>query len=70
MNIIYHWIGFAVVWLSVIICLIIALRTLFKITMDKLGRNFKSIWIMVEFAFYRKDFKEWIKDKKRHKNMQ
>lgn len=70
MNIIYHWIGFAVVWLSVIICTIIVLWTLFKIIMDELGRNFKSLWIFVEFAVYRKDFKEWVKNKQRHKNLQ
>jgi uncharacterized protein involved in cysteine biosynthesis len=70
MNIIYHWIGFAVVWLSVLIGLLYIVGWLFEQIGNAIGRKYKALWIIFEFQFYKKDFKEWVKDKERHKNMQ
>ena len=66
MEEIYYWIGLVVFWLSATIASLITIGFLGKILLDELGRKFKIFWIMVEFAHYRKDFKEWVKDKKRH----
>jgi len=66
MEQIYYWIGLIVFWLSVTIGSIIAIGFLIRIILDELGRRFKTLWIIVEFAYYRAEFKEWVKDKKRH----
>lgn len=66
MEQIYYWIGLVVFLLSAIIGSVIAIGFLAKILLDELGRRFKTMWIMFEFAYYRKQFKEWVKDKKRH----
>lgn len=70
MNNIYHWIGFAFVWLSVFTVGFYVLSLFYTIILNWIGKRFKSIWIIYEFQFYKKDFKEWIKVKQRHKNMQ
>jgi hypothetical protein len=67
MEQIYYWIGLIVFWLSATIGSVLVVGFLGKTLLDELGRRFKTLWIMVEFAHYRKDFKEWVKDKKRHK---
>ncbi len=67
MEQIYYWIGLVVFWLSATIGSVVVIGFLGKILLDELGRRFKTMWIMVEFAYYQKDFKEWVKDKKRHK---
>jgi hypothetical protein len=66
MEQIYYWIGLVIFWLSAIIGSVIAIGFLAKILLDELGRRFKTMWLMVEFAHYRKEFKEWVKAKKRH----
>ena len=66
MEQIYNWIGLVVFWISATIGSIIAIGFLIRIILDKLGRRFKTLWIIVEFGYYRKSFKEWVKDKKRH----
>ena len=70
MEQIYHWIGLSVFWLSGTIGSVIVVRYLLKELLDYLGKKFKIFWIMVEFAHYRKEFKEWVKDKKRHPKSQ
>ena len=67
MEQIYYWIGLVVFWLSATIGIVVAIGYLVNILLNELGRRFKTLWIIVEFAHYRKDFKEWVKDKKRHK---
>ena len=66
MGQIYYWIGLVVFWLSAMIGSVISIGFLVKKILDELGRRFKIMWIMVEFSYYRKEFKEWVKDKKRH----
>lgn len=68
MEQIYYWIGLVVFWLFATIGSVVAIGFLGRILLDELGRRFNTMWIMVEFSYYRKDFKEWVKDKKRHKN--
>lgn len=69
MNIIYHWIGFAVIWLSVITIAFFILAFFYEMIINWIGRRFKSVWIIFEFQFYKKEFKEWVKNKPRHENM-
>lgn len=66
MEQIYYWIGLVVFWLSATIGSVVVIGVLGKILLNELGRRFKTMWIMVEFAHYRKEFKEWVKAKKRH----
>ncbi len=70
MNIIYHWIGFAFVWISVVVASLVTLTFLYETILNWIGRRFKSVWGIVEFQIYKKDFKEWVKDKQRHKKLQ
>ena len=70
MDIIYHWIGFAIVWLSVFTAGFFTLAFFCELIINWIVRRFKLVWGIVEFQFYKKDFKEWVKDKQRHKNMQ
>ena len=70
MEQIYYWIGLVVFWLSAIIGSVIAIGFLAKILLDELGRRLKTMWIIVEFAHYRKEFKKWVKDKKRHHKLE
>lgn len=39
---------------------------LFASLVNELSKNLKVMWVMLEFAYYRKEFKEWVKDKERH----
>ena len=66
MEQIYYWIGLVVFWLSAGIGALIVIGYLGKILLDELGNRFKIFWVMVEFAHYKKEFKKWVKDKKRH----
>lgn len=66
MEQIYHWIGLVVFWLSAIIGSVVAIGYLGKLLLNELGRQFKTTWIIVEYAHYRRQFKDWVKDKKRH----
>lgn len=70
MEQIYHWIGLSVFWLSATIGSVIVVGYLLKELLDYLGKKFKIFWVMVEFAHYKKDFLEWVKDKKRHPKSQ
>lgn len=56
---IYFWVCFST---GTVIIFLFTIIVLFNL----LGRKFKTLWIVVEFVYYRKDFKEFVKDKKRH----
>jgi len=66
MEQIYNWIGLGVFWLSAGIGTLLLVGYIGKLILDELGRRFKVLWWVVEFAYYRKEFKEWVKDKPRH----
>lgn len=38
---------------------------LFKLLVNTLGDLFISMWYIIEFQFYKKEFKEWVKSKER-----
>jgi CTP:phosphocholine cytidylyltransferase-like protein len=70
MEQIYYWIGLSVFLLSATIGSVIIVGYLLKELLDYLGKKFKILWVMVEFAYYKKEFMEWVKDKKRHPKSQ
>jgi hypothetical protein len=65
MEQIYYYTGLVVLWISASIGVIFTVGYLIKITLNELGRKFKILWLIVEYAHYRKKFKEWVKDKER-----
>ena len=66
MEQIYYWIGLIVFWLSATIGSVAIIGFLGKLLLNELGRRIRTTWIIVEYAHYRKQFNEWVKDKKRH----
>jgi len=66
MNDIYFWIGIIVFWACCSISVLFVVGFLGKLILDELGKIFKFWWRLVEFWYYRNDFKEFIKDKTRH----
>jgi hypothetical protein len=70
MEVIYHWIGLIVFWLSATIGSALLIFYLFRKLIDYLSKEFKILWVMFEFVYYKKEFIEWVKDKKRHPKSQ
>ena len=70
MSDIYYFIGFVIVWLSITTALLFIIAFFYELIINWIGRKFKSIWVIMEFQIYKKEFKEWVKNKPRHKNMQ
>ena len=66
MEQIYHWIGLVVFWLSVPTGLFIIFQFAIMWMMNILCKKWNSIWMIVEFGYYKKDFKNWVKNKNRH----
>jgi hypothetical protein len=66
---IYEWLGFAIFWLSVVFLSLIIVGALFKWIMNLLGKYWNNLWVIIEYLIYRKDFKEFVKDKQRHKRL-
>lgn len=62
----YNWIGFIVMYLSAFLGSAIAIAFIFKLILNVLGSKFYWMWIIIEYMYYRKDFKEWVSDKERH----
>lgn len=62
MKQVYYWIGLVIFWVSVGSLAGILINML----LNELGRRFRTMWIIIEFVYYRRDFKKWIKDKERH----
>jgi len=66
MEEVYYYIGLVIFWLSATIGTLIGVGFLLKLILDDLGNRFKMMWRVVEYFYYRVDFKEWVRDKKRH----
>ena len=66
MEEIYYSIGLLVFWISAGIGSLMTFGFLGKIILNELGKRFKIFWVMLEFVHYKKQFKEWVKDQKRH----
>lgn len=62
----YHIIGMIFVWLSVAIMLFMVLGHILDKSLNYLGKRFNTLFVIVEFQFYKKRFKEWVKDNPRH----
>jgi hypothetical protein len=69
MKDLYYIIGYATFWFCSIISLICLFLFLFGKTIDFIAKHYKPIWIIFEFQFYNSEFKKWVKDKPRNKNM-
>jgi hypothetical protein len=66
MEKIYYIVGFSFIWLSAITVGVFVTYYLFKTILDYLGEIFSILWNMLEYVYYRRSFKEWVKNKKRH----
>lgn len=68
LELIYKYTGMVVFWglfLWIVLFLAHILLTAFLFVLDLLNKRFKMFTIIIEFAFYRLKFKDWIKDKER-----
>jgi hypothetical protein len=66
----YYYVGFSTFLILSLIAFLFLFINLFEWVVNQLGKRFKNIWIIIEFQFYRKEFKEWVKTKERHEKMQ
>lgn len=67
MNEIYHYIGMILIWISAILGAMLVFGFIVKLILNELGKHFSILWRMLEYVIYRKEFKEWVKDKERIK---
>jgi len=67
MTEVYAGIGFLVVWILIMAILFIVLGFIIINVINWLGSKFKTMWVFIEYLYYRSDFKEWVKDKERIK---
>lgn len=56
----YYYTGFVVITTIGVIGLLIISYYLIAWFMNLLSRKFKTMWMMVEYGYYRKQFKDWI----------
>ena len=68
MKTIYEIVGMSIVWTSAIIGTVGLFFYLLYKAIDFIIKNVKNSYYLYEFIVYYKEFKEWVKDKKRHKN--
>ena len=67
MTEVYTGIGFLVVWLLLTVIGFLILGYIIVNVTNWLGSKFKTMWIFIEYMYYRTQFKEWVKDKERIK---
>jgi hypothetical protein len=67
MKEIYEIVGIAILWTSAIIGTLSLFFLLLYKAIDILSKHIKNSYIMLEFIAYYKEFKEWVKEKPRHK---
>lgn len=65
---IYNLIGKIVIWLSAGYIIFKLLSSILISVINWLGEKGIFLWKFVEFIYYRKEFKEWVKDKERIKD--
>lgn len=56
----YYYTGLIAITITGVICLSILFFYVSTWFINKLGKYFKTIWIMAEYAYYRKQFKDWV----------
>lgn len=69
MNTIYNYAGFVFLWMSIAIGMAVILTLFYVFFVNWIGKKWKNSFMILEFIIYRKEFKEWVKDKPRHKNL-
>ena len=62
---IYYWLGFIFTWLWVVIGSIAMISLLLNQILHLLNSRLKSMWILLEFAMRRKEFRRWLKNEKK-----
>ncbi len=62
----FAWIGFIVMIVLSVFLAFFLLYQLYVFVLNSLGKRFKEMWSIIEFMYYRKEFKEWVKNKERH----
>lgn len=62
MNTIHEWIGIIISCTGAIVILFFILQLFFEF----LNKHLLVMWRVVEYTYYRKEFKEWVKNKERH----
>lgn len=60
---IYLIIGMIVTWGVSIVAIAIFAWYIFVSVFNWMGNKFKTMWILVEFAIHRNEFKKWLKNK-------
>ena len=63
---IYYWVGLLSVWVGFGYITIKIIGLILITLINWLGNRFDKMWFFLEFLYYRKDFKEFVKDKQRH----
>lgn len=59
---IFYWIGIITVFLFFLWTTITVLGIILTSIINQLGRWFHNWWIIVDWAWHRKEFKQWLKD--------
>ena len=65
----YYWCGLMFSVVSSFAIFGLAIAWVYEKTVNKLADVFKNMWVMLEYQFYKKEFKEWVKNKPRHPKM-
>ncbi len=68
MEMIYQYVGITVFYLCLVVGMLILSFYIFGKIMDFLSKHFVTLWIMFEYRFYRKDFKQYMLEKKRERH--
>lgn len=66
MDTVYYWLGAVCFWMIASSSILLVLAFAGRLIEKKARRQFRTYWFLWEFMWYRKKFKEWVKDKKRH----
>lgn len=67
MDLIYNWIGFIVFWLAAVFGMFLFVYYSVTRIYHSVGKKLNTLKVMLEYAYHRKKFKEWVKDKGRIK---
>ena len=66
---VYLCIGKLAVWLCFAFLLIKLIGYIFVSIVNWAGDRWNNLWAFIEYLYYRKEFKDWVKDKERHSKM-
>ena len=66
---IYIWIGRIAVCLCFGFLAFKLIGYILESLINWMGKRWNNMWAFIEYLYYRKDFKEWVKNKQRHSKM-